>query len=277
MGLGKSIGRFFRSIGAFFTGSLNDASEKLDKQAKVVKAKYDDIIADKIKNIHEYKQAVAGLIAQQEKKMSMIKTLTGEVEQLENLKTGAAAKAKQVVDALKETGKSSEEIHKDPEYIKCSSAFSNFTATLAEKQERIVEFESAVAEYQGSISNHKIQLQELLRNVDELKDEKHEAVADLLTAKEEREIGDMLSGISVDKHDEELTRLRDMRQRAKAESRISKEMAGVDTKSQEAEFLEYARNEVSNEEFDALIGLDDGSVSDAPESAASESDTKLPE
>ena len=65
----------------------------------------------------------------------------------------------------------------------------------------------------------------------------------------------MLSGISTDGSSEELQRLRQMRQELKAEARISKELAGTDTKAQEAEFLEYARKSTASSEFDSLIGL----------------------
>ena len=49
--------------------------------------------------------------------------------------------------------------------------------------------------------------------------------------------------------------MRDPRQQQKAQARVSREMAGTDTKRQEAEFLEYARKGVATDEFDKLIGL----------------------
>ena len=84
----------------------------------------------------------------------------------------------------------------------------------------------------------------------------------MLTAKEEKEIADMLSGISKDRTHEELQELRELRDQAKATARVSREMAGLDAKRSEAEFLEYATKATADSEFDALIGLtqkeDDG-------------------
>ncbi len=77
----------------------------------------------------------------------------------------------------------------------------------------------------------------------------------MLTAKEEKEISDMLSGISEDRTSEELQDLRDLRDEAKATARVSREMAGVDTKRTEEEFLQYATASETDTEFDALIGL----------------------
>ena len=54
--------------------------------------------SQKINQIQTYKQAVAGLIAQQENKMAKVKTLSEEVGNLERLKSGALAKAKQTVE-----------------------------------------------------------------------------------------------------------------------------------------------------------------------------------
>ena len=63
-----------------------------------------------------------------------------------------------------------------------------------------------------------------------------------------------------------------MRAEGKAKARISREMAGTDTKQQEAEFLEYARSSASTDEFDKLIGLADEADS---ESASSDDQEKL--
>ena len=279
MGLGRSIANWFKALGYMLTGRIDSAREVLDTNPHAVRAKFDDIIRDKVDRIQQYKKAVSSLVAQQEKKMQQVETLTEEVEKLENLKTGAAAKAKQVVEKLKAAGKSSEEIHADEDYKRCLGAFNDFSSTLAEKQGRIEELEGSVAEYSKSIADHKIQLQQLLREVDGLKSEAAETVADVITAKEEQEISDMITGIATDKTGEELQRMRDLRGKIKAQARISKELAGTDTKAQEAEFLEYARTSESSSEFDALIGLadeKDSAPADKPEAEASES-TKLPE
>ena len=73
--------------------------------------------------------------------------------------------------------------------------------------------------------------------------------------------------------------MRQLRQEVKAEAQISKEMAGVSTRNQEAEFLAYARNTTAEDEFAALIGLAgevDGSVPAAREKEQ-EGPASLPE
>ena len=236
MGLGRSIGRWLKALGYLLTGRLDAARETLDTNPHVVRARFDEIIRDKIGRIQQYKKAVASLVAQQEKKVQQVKELTGEVERLEDLKTGAAAKARQVVAALEKASTSPEEIKQNEDYKKCLTAFNDFSSTLQEKQARIAELEQSIGEYGKSIGDHKIQLQQLLRDLESLKAEAAETVADMITAREEKEIGDMIAGIAQDGAAEELQRMRELRQKVKAESRISKELAGVDTRAQEAEF-----------------------------------------
>ena len=262
-----ALGRWIKAVGYLLTGQIDSARRVLDTNPHVVRAKYDAVIRDKVNQIHTYKQAVAGLIAQQENKIGKVKTLTEEVTKLERLKAGALAKAKQTVDRLTAAGKSKEEVHTDEDYKKCLAAFNDFSSTLKEKQDHIVENERDVEGYRKTIGEHKVQLQQLLRDLEKLKAESADTVADIITAKQEKDIADMLSGIAKDGSAQELQSLRQLRQEIKAEARISKEMAGTDTMAQEAEFLDYARKSTANNDFDALIGLA-GSAEAAPKTAA---------
>ena len=112
-----------------------------------------------------------------------------------------------------------------------------------------------------------------MRELEKLKEEKHDAVADVLSAKEEKQIADMVNGITNDKTAADLQRLRELRQKAAASARVSREVAGLDSKRAESEFLEYAQQVATDDEFDALIGLSkDQKANDAPAR-----DTKIPE
>ena len=278
-----AIGRWFKAVWYKITGQIDQARRGLDTDPHVMRAKFDDIIKGKVNQIHTYKQAVATLIAQQEKKMAKVKSLTEEVRKLENLKAGALAMAKQAVAKLQGEGKTKEELHADPDYKKCLTAYNDFAATLTEKQDHIKDLENDIGEYDGSIANHKINLQQLQRDIEKLKSEAADAVADVITSKEETELADMINGISKDGMAKELQNMRDLRHEMRAEARVSREMAGTDSKVQEAEFLEYARSNTATDEFDSLLGVAEGT--EGAETAASEpeqlektsSDSILPE
>ena len=89
--------------------------------------------------------------------------------------------------------------------------------------------------------------------LNKINSEQYEAVADLITAPEQEEIADMLSGISMDGTSVKLTRMREIREKAKAHSKVAQELAGTDSKSEEEEFLTAARSSATSDEFDTLI------------------------
>ncbi len=273
----KALGRWLKAVGYLFTGQIDAARRTLDANPHVVRARYDSVITEKTQRIHQYKQAVAQLIAQEEQKLAKIRSLGEEVGKLEALKAGALAKAKQVTETLKAKGLGPEAIKADVDYQRCLSAYNDFTSTLGEKSQRIQELEADVETYRKSIGDHKVQLQNLLRELETLRGEAAEAVADVITAKQEKEIADTLAGIAQDGTSEELQRLRTMRHELRAEARVSRELAGTDNRAQEAEFLEYARTNAASDEFDRLIGL--AEAADRPAAATPETATKtaLPE
>jgi phage shock protein A len=248
----RAIGKYFRALGYLLTGRIDAARRTLSSNPAVVQATYDRVIEEKTKRIHQYKEAVGAMIAQEEKKKSTLKRLTEEVAQLKKLRDGAAAMARKVVERY---NGDAEAVKNDSEYVKCQAAFKDFTSSLTEKETHCRELETDIQEFEKNIAGHKTQLQSLLREIDKIRQEKHETVAQMLTAREEKEIADMLAGISKDRTNEELQEMREIRDQAKATARVSREVAGIDTKRSEAEFLEYASQSEADSEFDALIGL----------------------
>lgn len=265
--------RWVKALGYLVTGQIDAARKTLDANPYVMQAKYDEVLQQQTARIHQYKQAVAGLIAQQEQKLGVLRNLTTEVEKLERLKAGALAKAKERVAAL--AGQPEEAIRADGDYQKCLTAYNDFSSTLAEKQARINELEADISQYGQRIDEHKVQLQHLVREIEKLKSESKDAVADMIAANQEKEIADALSGIATDSTSKQLEDLRTLRREVKAEARVSKELAGTDNRMQEAEFLEYARKTAVNSEFDSLIGL--AASKDAPAKPVAAASTKLPE
>ena len=271
----KAISKFFRAIGYLFTGKVDSARKDLSRNPHVIQATYDRVIQEKKGRINQYKDAVARMIAQEEDKKARIKSLSDEIVRLEQLKEGAAAKAKTVVNQLKAQGQDMEQVKNNEEYQKCLSAFNDFTSTLKEKEQHVHDLESETKDISGTIANHKVQLQSLLREIDKVKSEANETVADVITSREEEEINNMLVGIGEDRTSKELEEMRELRQESKAKARISRELAGTDSKAMENEFMDYARKGVATDEFDRLIGL--AEETDAPQTAAPQQEAKLPE
>lgn len=74
-------------------------------------------------------------------------------------------------------------------------------------------------------------------DLDKINSEQSEAAADMITVREQEEIADMFSGIITDGTSAELTRMREIREKAKARSKVAQELAGTNPKSEEEEFL----------------------------------------
>ena len=175
----NAVGKFFRAVWYLATFRMNKASEVLRSNPGVVSATYDRVIADKRDRLIQYKDAIASMIALEETKKGKLETLTEEIEKLSRLKAGAAAKARKLVE--KYNG-DSDAVKGDADYAKCQSAFRDFSSTLAEKQARADELEGDIQELMKNLNEHKIQLQSHMRDMEKLREEKHDAVADILSA-----------------------------------------------------------------------------------------------
>jgi chromosome segregation ATPase len=254
----NSLGRWFRWIGYALTGRVDDQSARIARDPHAMRGAYDDVLHEKAGRVRQFKDAVAGLIAQREKKKSALHALSEEIQHLDRLKAGALAKARQAAD-----GRSKGELATDENYQRCRSAYSNFSSTLVEKEQRAMEIEADVVEAEQQVSTLKVQLQDLLRDLDLLRGEREEAVADVITSEETRKVAEMVAGISEDQSGQTLSQLRDVRARARAQATISTEMSGMDAKAEEAEFLAYARENAADSEFDALVFGENSSDAEA--------------
>lgn len=270
-----AIARLFSAIGYLFTGRVDATRKDLSRNPHVIQATFDRVTREKAARINQYKDAVARMITQEETKLAQIKRLSDEIAHLERLKEGAAAKARSVADRLKGQGQPAEQIKRDEDYMKCLAAFNDFTSTENEKRTHVAELETDVKEITESVNGHKVQLQQLLRDLEKVRGEAAATVADVITAKEEEEIAGMIAGISEDRTSKELQEMRELRSEGKAKARVARELAGTDTARMESEFLDYARQGVATDEFDKLIGLAD--EADKQAEPVKGADVRLPE
>lgn len=271
--------RFFKAIWYTLTGRAHEQADRLMENPEAVRGAYEDIIRDKMDNIQRYKSAIGQLIALVENKKGSLKGLTEDVEKFEKLKTGAIQKAKSTAAELQQQGIADEEIKQNAEYVKCVTAYQDFHSTLDEKNARITELEDDIERAQKDIDSHKNQMQSLHRDLNKIKEEQSETVADLITAREQEQIADMMSGISTDGTSQELSRMREIREKAKGRSVVAQELAGTDARAEEEEFLAAAQSTAASDEFDSLIfgaQQTDAPVATDDTAEKKESDSELP-
>lgn len=225
------------------------------EKPEVIQATYDEVIEQKKKRINQYQDAVGALVAQQERRKIKLKDLKESIERTENLKNGAGAKAREVAQRLKTQGMTAENIKEDAEVQRCQAAFSDFVSTLEEQIARAKDLEEEIQNAQEQIATNKRGLEGLLREIEKIKSEKHESVAQIISAKQQKEIADLLNGISVDNTAKELNDIRDVVTNARASAKVAQEMAGTDVKKSEEDYLAYASKNSSNKEFMDILGL----------------------
>lgn len=246
----RAIGRLFKAIWYLITGRIDKARMALEENPGVISAKYDDVIREKTDRIHRFKDAVAGLIQLQEADKIKLVDLTREITRLSDLQRGATIRAQKVASKYNDDKAAAQA---DPEFQKCMAAFRDFTSTLAEKEKRVRDLETAIGQRGTEIGKFKISLESELRNLDHIKQEKHETIADVISAKEQLEISNLLSGISQDSTGLKLQELRDVRNKVKAQAKVGSELSGLDSKQAEADFLADLETSTASTEFDLLV------------------------
>lgn len=192
---------------------LNEQTDRLIDNPEAVRGAYEDIIRDKQGNIQRYKQAIGQLIALVEQKKSSLKKLKNEIDKLEQMKEDAITKSKQAAVELKDAGIVGEEIKKHPKYKGYISSYNDFNSSIEEKQTRITKLEQDIQRAQNDIEEHKNSITTLHRDLEKVKTEQSEAVADFIAAREQEDINNILSGISTEDTSVELKRIREIREK----------------------------------------------------------------
>lgn len=253
--------RLIKTIGYLLTGNINAVSNTWQKKSAVISATYDDIVKQKQASLQQYQSAVGAMIGEEERKKEILQNISLKVRELEGLKSGALNKAKKILESF---GGDVEKCKANPEYIKCQADHRDFSSTLKEKNDHAAELEADIRRISASVSTHKTKIHTLIRELQKIKEEKHETIAEVIAQEEEKKTNDMFNGISEDKTAEALARMRDMRTKTKGEARISRELSGQEFEKTTQEYLEYAKNTEADSEFEALLGIAEKEQSSAP-------------
>jgi chromosome segregation ATPase len=259
------IFRILRSIWYAITGKGNRAADGLLQNTDVIAGNFDHIVKEKRGRINTFKDAISTLVAQQETKKQTLKAVSGEVARLEQLKAGALAQGKKVVERL---GGDQAKAAGDPDFAKHQAAYRDFSSTLEEKKKRVAELEGDIETQGKTISSYTGQIQTLMRELEKIAAEKHETIADVIGAQQQKQVADIVSNLAEDTTSQELQSLRDMRMKAKASAKVSQSLSGLDTKSAEDEYVAAAGNSAHDDEFSKLMFGNGEKAAEAPAPAA---------
>jgi phage shock protein A len=274
----KAILRYIKAFGALLTGGINGARESLNRNRHVIAATYDEIKDDQVGRVQSMSKAVAGMITQKERKITKTKALTERLAENCEMRDGALAMIEELkgqydlttpegVAALKST----------EDYQEASGAYESLSKEIEDDEHTIEELELGIAEDEENLAGHLAELGQMKDQVEKIQNEKHETIAAVEAAKAEKEINDMMNGISQNDTGERLQEMRGMRDQLKSEVVVGRKLAGTDSRQRKAKFKKFANKRKANSEFDNLLGI--GKEAEAKEGAAKEevTTTQLPE
>ncbi len=248
--------RFFRMVFRWFGGWFGRKADSMASDPNVMAATYDASIKKQEQTYTTLQDAVSKLLRMKVEKERLIKRLEKEVSHQENVKLGAGNKAKKLVEELKAKGVSAEDIKTHMDVVTCQSAFNDASAKVAENKSKIEAARADLKKYEVSVAQYKAQLQSMQRGVESLRNEKEEAIAETTAAKQAAEVNNLLAGVALNTQDQDLLAARRAREEAAAKATVAAEMAGNSAKVAEEEYVKMATVGQANDEFAALLGLE---------------------
>lgn len=274
----KAIWRYIKAFGALLTGGINGARESLNRNRHVIAATYDEISEDQTKRVKSMSTAVAGMITQKERKITKAKNLTERLKENSEMRDGALA----MIEELKSqydisTPEGVEQLKATEDYQEASAAYESLSKEIEDDEHTIEELEIGIAEDEENLAGHLAELGQMKDQIEKIKNEKHQTIAAVEAAKAEKEINDMMNGISQNDTGERLQEMRGMRDQLKSEVVVGRKLAGTDSRQRKAKFKKFANKRKANSEFDNLLGI--GKEAEAKEGVAKEeaTTTQLPE
>lgn len=255
------IGAIWRGVTTVFkilTFQVDFKTDRLKRNPDYVKGEYKRIIEEKSNSIQRYKGAVELIVAQQEKGKTDLRGLDSQIRECEQNVRGALVLAQERVAKLKKgnPNMTDEEVMADVEVQEVQSQHTQYSDELEDLKASRQSTEQLIAQLQGQIDTHVIQLKSLKREIDQLNTEAATAVAEIISAKEQKDLTDMLSNLSGnDSTGDSLNELRDIRREARAGVQVAQTLAGTDAQFQKNRLRAAAQRGAGNSQFASLLGL----------------------
>ncbi|MDO8424966.1 MAG: hypothetical protein Q7T01_00395 [bacterium] len=249
------MGRFFRGLWYFVSGQFIWGAKQLERNPAVIEAEFDSAIGKLKRRFTAAKEAVGNLIAMREKRKRDLETLTETLETHRETMDGSKALLQEVVAGLRSQGLDDAAIQQHADYLQYASAFQDAQSSADAVEADIARCEEDIKHLEQQASDYKIQLQEMQREIEKIKTEKHATIADISFATQVQQMNDALAGIGSDGVSETLASLRERRDQAKAQATLSRELSGADARVQAAKIRTAARRSRANTELAAQLGL----------------------
>jgi hypothetical protein len=214
-----------------FTGSVDGISAAFDIQKDKMVAQFTGL-----------RDAIAEVEAVLEDKRSRFEELNNEEEDLLKKREGALAMAEK---AKEENDTAAYEQH--------AHAFERFQVRIDEIEQVQSRLESEIQDTSKTMDKYLLQLQDFQSEIEKMPQQKAEAIADFVSAKQIIELNDRLQGLETSLDRGPISAVLEANKRLTAKARISEKLAKADIKVQDKEYERAGRESTARSKMEELL------------------------
>ncbi|UCH95818.1 MAG: hypothetical protein JSV88_02950 [Candidatus Aminicenantes bacterium] len=214
-----------------FTGSVDGISAAFDIQKDTMISQFQGL-----------RDAIAEVESVLEDKRARLEALNIEEEELLGKREGALARAEEAKDANDMAA-----------YDRHASAFERFQVRIEEIEQIQERLKSDIQDTSQTMERYMLQLQELQAEIEKMPQQKAEAVADFVSAKQILELNDRLQGLETSLDKGPISAVLEANKKLTAKARISEKLAKVDIRVQDKEYAKAGRQSTARSKMDEML------------------------
>lgn len=227
------FGKLWAVIRGFF---IRAGDDMVSSSPEAINATYATAINDAKKRYKEMEKAVALLAVQKDKTENMLKDLDRQEEDLRRKLEGALASAEA-----------------DPSDPSHREAGTRYLANMKEIDEKQARLTSELEGQQAKVYEYQVKLRSFMDEINKLKREQGEMVAEMVSAQQMVQLEDRLKGLGETAVDESLVAIRDKVANLKAQARVAAEMRGSTLSAQDETYERLGSQREAASQFDELL------------------------
>lgn len=227
------FGKFWAMIRGIF---IRAGDDMVSSSPEAIKASYATAIDDAKKRYKEMEKAVALLARERERTEMSLKTLDKEDEELNRKLEGALAAAES-----------------EPQNTSHREAGTRYLSRINEIDLRQAQLAEELEAQSRKVEEYKIKLRSFHEEIDKLKREQGEMVAEFVSSQQVIMLEDRLKGLGETAVDESIVAIRDKVANLKAQSKIASEMSSATKAAQDTDYERIGAEREAQSKFDELL------------------------
>jgi len=221
---------------------LEAADEQFTGSVDGIGAAYDMHRDTMVERFTGLRDAIAQVEAVLEEKRGRLEKLNQEEEDLIAKRDGAMALAEETQSKNDSEG-----------YDKHAAAFERFHVRIEEIEQLQERLRGEIDETSQTMGRYMMQLQEMQTEVERLPQQKAEAIADFVSAKQIIELNDRLMGLESSIDRGPLSAVMEANRQLTARARISEKLAGADVRVQDKEYARAGRVSTARSKMEEMM------------------------